>query len=292
MPPRLLAPAALLLNALVFGLSWWPLRAMQAHGLHPMWATALTYFLVVLGFGLFSPGSWRGLVKHPGLWLLLVVAGLTNVGFNWAVTVGDVVRAILLFYLMPAWAVLLAWPVLGERPSLASLARLALALAGVVVVLKSPASDWPVPESLADWLALGGGFCFALTNVLLRKFNQAPDGARMLAMFGGGALMSCSAALAGMHLGVVSNPPPLALAWVLLVVLMGVALLGANFGLQYGAARLPASTTAIIMLSEVVFATVSSVLMGAGALSLRTLVGGALIVLASLLAVLSFGKPR
>jgi hypothetical protein len=27
--------------------------------------------------------------------------GLTNVGFNWAVTVGDVVRVVLLFYLMP-----------------------------------------------------------------------------------------------------------------------------------------------------------------------------------------------
>ena len=31
--------------------------------------------------------------------------------FNWAVTVGDVVRVVLLFYLMPAWSVLLAWRV-------------------------------------------------------------------------------------------------------------------------------------------------------------------------------------
>ena len=45
------------------------------------------------------------------------------------------------------------------------------------------------------------------------------------------------------------------------------------------------------MLSEVIFASVSSVLLGAGELSTRTLLGGGLIVLASLLAVLSFKRP-
>ncbi len=101
----------------------------------------------------------------------MLAAGLTNVGFNWAVTVGDVVRVVLLFYLMPAWVVLLAWPLLGERPGAGSLLRLGLALAGVVIVLKTPASPWPIPENLADWLALMGGFCFALTNILLRRLR-------------------------------------------------------------------------------------------------------------------------
>ncbi len=45
------------------------------------------------------------------------------------------------------------------------------------------------------------------------------------------------------------------------------------------------------MLSEVVFASVSSVLLGAGELAPHTLLGGGLILLASLLSVLSFG-PR
>jgi drug/metabolite transporter (DMT)-like permease len=292
MPPFLLAPAALMVNALVFGLSWWPFRQLQALGLHPMWTTSLTYLLVIVVLVLHQPNGWRVFFKHPGLLLLMVAAGMANVGFNWAVTVGDVVRAILLFYLMPAWAVLLAWPVLGEKPSAGSLFRLALALVGVVVVLKTPGSVWPVPSSAADWLALMGGFCFALTNVMLRKLQDVSGSARMLAMFGGGALMSTSAALLGMNLGVVSAPPPLALPWVLGVLAMSAVWLLANFALQYGASRLSSSTTCIIMLSEVVFATVSSVLMGAGTLTLNTLLGGALILLASLLAVLSFGKRR
>ena len=34
---------ALLFNAFVWGVSWWPFRFLHQHGLHPLWATALMY---------------------------------------------------------------------------------------------------------------------------------------------------------------------------------------------------------------------------------------------------------
>lgn len=287
---KVLAALALLLNALVWGVSWWPFRALQAQGLHPLWSTALIYLLSLVALALARPRAWQGLVKHPALWWLMLAAGLTNVGFNWAVTVGDVVRVVLLFYLMPAWVVLLAWLLLGERPTRGSLVRLGLALTGVVIVLKTPDVAWPVPESLADGLALMGGLAFALTNVLLRKLNHTPGESRMLAMFGGGALMAVGAAVLGMRLGVVTPAPQVLGDWAGLALLVSVAFLAGNLALQYGAAHLSASTTSLIMLSEVVFASASSVMLGAGELSLRTLIGGGLILLASLLAVLSFGR--
>ena len=290
MPHKALAAAALILNAFVWGVSWWPFRALQGHGLHPLWATAIIYVFALLCLLAFQPRAWRGFQKHPLLWLLVVASGLTNVGFNWAVTVGDVVRVVLLFYLMPAWVVLLAWPLLGEKPTAGSVLRLALALTGVVIVLKTPASPWPVPESLADWLALMGGFSFALTNVLLRRLNQTPGVSRMLAMFGGGAVMATGAAVIGMGLGVVPVPPMPGMAWAGLALFISLAFLVGNLALQYGAARLSASATSLIMLSEVVFASVSSVVVGSGELSTRTLLGGGLILLASLLAVASYGK--
>jgi len=287
---KTLAATALLLNAVVWGVSWWPFRALQSHGLHPLWATAFIYLFALLGLGLVRPRAWRGFTQQPALWWLLLAAGLTNVGFNWAVTVGDVVRVVLLFYLMPAWVVLLAWPLLGEKPSAGSLLRLALALSGLVIVLKTPASPWPVPESLADYLALMGGFSFALTNILLRKLNQTPGESRMLAMFGGGAVLALGAAALGLELGLVTPPPLPDMTRVGLVLLVSLAFLAGNLALQYGAAHLSASATSLIMLSEVVFASVSSVLLGTGVLSLRTLLGGSLILLASLLSVLSFGR--
>ncbi|PSL80137.1 EamA family transporter, partial [Variovorax sp. WS11] len=64
--------------------------------------------------------------------------------------------------------------------------------------------------------------------------------------------------------------------------LLGVGFVFANVCLQYGAARLAASATAVIMLSEVLFASVSSVALGAATLDARVWAGGALIVLAAL----------
>ena len=117
---------ALVLNAAVWGLSWWPFRQLQSHGLHPLWATALVYLFCIACVFAARPRAWRAFAGEPRLWLLAAAAGLTNVGFNWGVTIGDVVRVVLLFYLMPAWSVLLAWPLLGERPTLHSVIALCL----------------------------------------------------------------------------------------------------------------------------------------------------------------------
>ncbi len=170
--------AALLFNAFVWGVSWWPFRHLQAAGLHPLWATALMYLLALACLLVLLPGAWRQVPRYPGLWLLAVSAGLTNVCFNWAVTVGDVVRVVLLFYLMPAWSVLLAWRFLGEVPTPLALLRLLLAFGGVVLVVLPP--GMPLTQlaqglSPVDLLAVAGGFAFALTNVTLRRLHQVPE---------------------------------------------------------------------------------------------------------------------
>ena len=279
---------ALLFNAFVWGVSWWPFRLLHGAGLHPLWATALMYLLALVTLLVLLPGAWRQVLRYPGLWLLAVSAGLTNVCFNWAVTVGDVVRVVLLFYLMPAWSVLLAWRFLGEVPTPLALLRLALAFAGVVLVVLPPGvplSQLAQGLSAVDLLAVAGGFTFALTNVMLRRLHQVPEQARMLAMFGGGALMAALVAATGMAVGIATPVPPVAMGWVLVALGLALAFLVGNYALQYGAARLAAGTTALVMLTEVVFASASSWLLDAAALQERTLVGGVCIMLAALLAV-------
>jgi drug/metabolite transporter (DMT)-like permease len=275
-----LAALALVFNAFVWGLSWWPFRQLQGMGLHPLWATALVYAFAVLCLLLVRPQAWCGLAANPQLLLLLLASGVTNVGFNWAVTVGDVVRVVLLFYLMPAWSVLLAWALLGEKPTGSALARLALALGGVLVVLKTPGAAWPLPSSLADWLGLMGGAAFALTNVMLRRLAATPSESRMLAMFSGGALLACGVAYLGAQQAQVPWPSAPGMWWPLALAL-ALAFLASNMALQFGAARLRAHTTALIMLSEVVFASLSAVLMDAAHLEWRTLLGGGMIVAAA-----------
>jgi drug/metabolite transporter (DMT)-like permease len=287
-----LAVLALALNALVWGLSWWPLRQLDAHGLHPLWATACVFTLATVVLTLISPQGWRHFKQHPQLWWLMAASGLTNIGFNWAVTTGDVVRVVLLFYLMPTWSLLLAWWLLGERPTRGALARLGLALLGVVLVLKTPESPWPLPQDLPAVLALLAGFCFALTNIWLLRLQSAPESSRMVAMFGGGALIAIACAVLATLTRVIPAVPTLgdasvvqaAATWAPFVLALSAAFLVSNFTLQYGAARLSAHATAMVMMSEVVFASVSSVALGASALTWRVGLGGGMIVLAALLA--------
>jgi drug/metabolite transporter (DMT)-like permease len=268
------------------------MRQLDADGLHPLWATACVFTLATVVVTLISPSGWLHFKQHPQLWWLMPASGLTNVGFNWAVTTGDVVRVVLLFYLMPTWSLLLAWWLLGERPTRGALARLGLALLGVVLVLKTPESPWPLPQDLPDVLALLAGFCFALTNIWLLRLQSAPESSRMVAMFGGGALMAIACAVLATLTRVIPAVPTLgdasvvqaAATWAPYVLGLSAAFLVSNFTLQYGAARLSAHTTAMVMMSEVVFASVSSVALGASTLTWRVGLGGGMIVLAALLA--------
>lgn len=276
-----IAVGALLANALVWGLSWWPFRLLQNYGVHPLWATAMVYTIVSVCILLARPAAWRAVLRHRAMWLLALGSGLTNICFNWAVTEGDVVRVVLLFYLMPAWAVLLAWCLLGERAQPVALVRLGVAFAGVLLILKTPGSAWPLPQSLPDYLALVGGFSFALVNVMLLKLRDTPPASRMLSMFCGGAVMSVAVAICGNTAGWVSAMPAVQADWVALLLGLTAAFLVSNLSLQYGAAHLRSGTTALVMLSEIVFASLSSVLLGAAVLDARTLGGGALIMIAA-----------
>lgn len=279
-----LAAWALVFNAFTWGVSWWPFRQLEARGLHPLWATAVTYAIATVALALWRPAALRELLRTPSLWVLVAASGCTNAAFNWGVTTGDVVRVVLLFYLMPLWALLLARLLLGERLGTRALARVALALAGALIVLWPEGGGWPLPRQLADWLGVIGGFSFALNNVMLRHQAHRGEIARALAMFGGGAAVAGLLALA-----VAAGAPPLAPAGALQGWLPGALALAAwfmvsNLALQYGASRLRATTTAVVMVSEVLFASVSAIALGAATLTPHVALGGLLILAAALLA--------
>ena len=291
---------ALLVNAFVWGVSWWPFRQLQAMGLHPLWATTLIYLVSSAAIAAWRPRALRQLFTEPALWAIFVASGLTNATFNWAVSIGDVVRVVLLFYLMPLWALLLARVLLGEPLSRAALLRVAAALAGAALVLYGGGAAEPAGggsagggqgplagRGLADALALVGGFCFALNNVMLRRQAAMPEEGRSLAMFVGGAVVAAGVALALSSSGVVPVPAPAGLVgWAWPAFALSLAFMVSNLCLQYGAARLPATITAVVMPSEVLFASLSAVWWGGATLHAEVVVGGTLIVGAALASLL------
>jgi drug/metabolite transporter (DMT)-like permease len=274
----------LLFNAFVWGLSWWPLRRLQDMGLHPLWATLLFFALGVVTIGLTHRDAWRVVLRTPGLWMLALATGVTNAAFNWGVATGEVVRVVLLFYLMPLWAVGLAWWLLGERITAWAAVRVLLALGGALLVLSPADGGWPRFNGLADWLGLIGGVGFAFINVMLRRAAHHSSAERALAMFSGGV---CLPALAGLVLsaqGLVPGWPAFDWGWALLAAAMGVAFFAANLAMQYGASQIPVHITSVVMLTEIVFAAGSAVWFGGETLKPAVLMGGGLILVAALLA--------
>jgi drug/metabolite transporter (DMT)-like permease len=158
---------------------------------------------------------------------------------------------------------------------------LALAGAGIVLWPEQGLPDgavFPFPRTLADWLGVLGGFSFALNNVMLRREAHRPEAARALAMFLGGCLVAAVLAVGLSLHGAAPWPPTPAPGWLAGAVAMGAMFLVGNLSLQYGASRLPANVTAVVMLTEVLFASLSAVR------SAQVVLGGALIVGASMLA--------
>ncbi len=284
----LLPVLALVFNALVWGTSWWPFRALHGQGVHPLWATVIVFTVAVAVIGVLRPRAFGELARAPALWLLALAAGATNAAFNWGVVIGDVVRVVLLFYLMPLWTVLLARWLLHEPFTRSALLRVALGISGAAIVLWPEGSAQglaalPLPRSAADVLGLMGGMSFALNNVMLRREAAQPEEARAMAMFIGGVVVAGALAVALSAGGTLAWPPAPALAWTPIALGLAVAFLFSNMALQFGAAKLPANITAVVLLAEVLFAAASSVLWGDGRLTGGLLAGGALIISAALL---------
>jgi len=273
---------ALLLNALIWGLSWLPFRHLDSLGLAALWSTAGIYAISTLVLVAIKPRAVKQTLRSPGLWALMLASGATNACFNWGVTVGEVVRVVLLFYLMPVWSLLGARWLLGEAISLTGLAQVLCAIAGATLVLWRPGMGLPWPSQLGDWLGLLGGMAFAMTNLLLRKHAQTSTAARALAMFAGGTIIPAAIAFILQRTGLLSGIPAFSWTWILPLLLLTLAFAVANITLQYGAARLPARLTALVMLSELVFAVASAVMLGGEALHLLTVIGAVLILGATL----------
>ena len=234
--------------------------------------------------------EWPKLHLFPKLGWLALAAGTTNLCFNTGIALGDVVRVMLLFYLMPLWSALLARWILHEPITRIHLMEMLLGLSGAALVTYRPEHGFPWPQGLPDWLGLLGGISFAANNICLRKLRDVPGRLCAMTMLLAACGMSLIAALTLSLLGLISTPPSLNQAqWALLMMWALLLLLG-NLCLQYGAARLPPGLTAVLMLAEVAVGAWSAWLLGASQLNWQELLGGALILSATVVGIL--GRRR
>ena len=267
----------LLLSSTLWGLSWLPLKALSAQGVHWSLLIFLSYGAMAL---LVVPWAWRSRrlfsARRAALLAIFVAGGLANICFNYALVHGEVVRAMVLFYLLPVWGVLGGRWILKERTSVWRWCGVGLAVGGAFILLGGP-RVLAQPPGWADLTALLSGIFFAATIMLFRALDNVPLQVKLAALFFGctflaGVLVVTAAPIRDF-------PAAPALLWT--VGYGATWLLLANLGSQWASTVLPAGRTAILMVMELVAAVLSAIWIGGETLTWEALLGGGLIISAT-----------
>jgi drug/metabolite transporter (DMT)-like permease len=172
-----MAPAGLMFLAIT-SVGWgfnWPVTKFLLGELPPLTLRGTTGVAGAILLAALALGRGQSLKVDRRLWARLTLFALLNVT-GWMVLMGLALlwlpasEAALIAYTMPVWASMLAWPVLGERPSLLRTIALVMAFAGLGAIMGGngiSASEAKLPGII---MALVGSFGFALGTVLAKKY--------------------------------------------------------------------------------------------------------------------------
>ncbi|MEJ2345842.1 MAG: DMT family transporter [Gammaproteobacteria bacterium] len=269
----------LLFGATLWGLIWWPLKFFHQRGISDPVLILVAYGLVaVLMLPLLLRERRRWWRRRNQFLLLVALGGYANLAFVTALSQGEVIRVMMLFYLAPVWGVIGGRLFLGEVVALRRWFAVAVAVTGALVMLVQPGAV-SAAGSAADLLAVTAGMAFALNNVTCRAAQQLSVGVKTAAVFVGCALLSVLLILfQGLAL------PPLAeSSWRWLAV-FGVAwVLLATIATQYGVTHMEAGRASVLLLVELLAAVTSALWLGGEAMDAKEIIGGLLIAAAAVL---------
>ena len=167
---RDLGALALALLALIWGYNWVVMKVGLEYA-QPFTFSALRTSLGALGlFALLV--VMRRPLRPPPLGYTIVIGLLQTTGFvgllMWALESGGAGRTSVLTYTMPFWLLLLAWAFLGERVRGVQWLAVALALAGLVLVIE----PWDLRHAFGSALAVAAGFCWASSAVVVKRLQR------------------------------------------------------------------------------------------------------------------------
>ena len=255
------------------------------------------------------PGRWLfftgvpALICLPLVWVLRddyrlgrallggVLGGCAYALYAAALLYTDVVRAVLLFYLMPIWGFLLGWAFLGDRMTWYRWAAIALGIIGMMVVFSDEAG-LPLPRVWGDWFGLISGVLWALGCTLILTEKRVRIATQATNFFLVAGLVSVAVALVATSQGTASPPEGAAvsgvLIWFLPIALL--LIIPGGYAAVYAPSKLNPGLVGLLFMAEIVVAAISAAIWAGEPFGWREMVGLPLILLAGLMEPLALGR--
>lgn len=221
-------------------------------------------------------GRLPGLLRRQG-WPGAVSAGLmalANYLFVLAMLNTSVANTLILLATMPFWSAILGLLLIGEAVGRRTWVAIALAMAGIGVILSGSAGadgglDFSSGSLLGDMAALGAALCHGLNLVVLRKAGDRD----MTAALAASGFITAIFCVPFLDPGAVSTRD-----WAILGML-GFFILPLSLALFLAGARTaPAAEVALLSLVETVLGPLLAWVVLGSEPSLRALIGGALVL--------------
>jgi len=242
-----------------------------------MTITILTFLVVLYG-----QQTWRrfAALDRRALLAVSVFFALGSTLYILAVSRTSVANVSCLAATAPVFAAVLAWLLLGERPSVTAWMATGVALLGIYVISRDQIG---AGNEFGNTIALVVAFSFAAQTVALRKYRSTD----MLPAMCVGGVMVCAA------MPILGGDFAIDLHDLLLILVMGVVQLAVPIVLYVRAARhVPAMPMTLISLLDVVFNPLWAWLGVDETPSSSAIAGGGFIVAAVLLVVIGRRRPH
>lgn len=288
-----IAVLAGLFAGLCWGIFWLPLRMIEEAGLDPPWAMAVFTAIPAL---MCLPVMWR--LRHDyrqsrALWGGLL-GGVAYALYAASLLYTDVVRAVLLFYLMPIWGFLLGSLVLRDKMTWYRWLAIALGAFGMFVVF-ADGTGLPLPRVAGDWFGLISGIVWAVACTMILTETRIHVATQTSNFFFSAAIVSVTVACVATAQGIAEVPGRSEmgsmLVWFVPVCLL--LILPGGFASIYAPSQLNPGLVGLLFMTEIVVAVVTAALWANEVFGTREALGVMFIMLAGLIEpILILGRKR
>ena len=276
------AKLACLYAGAVWGLFWIPLRALEEAGINGLWITVIYFLIPTICLIPVVILRWQH-VKEGGISLQLntMLSGGALLLYSTSIVYTDVVRAILLFYLTPIWATILARVFLGDLITPSRVIAMVLAILGMLTIFGLGAR-FPIPQNIGDWLGIGSGFLWAVAMVRIRM-SESHSAIELTAGFFQWSLIFSSGAAFLLATSQMPDIEQILPALPLLLIFMALLVLPGTYASLWGPKYLSPGIVGLLFMTEIIVGAISVALLAGEPFGIRELIGVLLIAGASML---------